>query len=120
MERRPTHHDVIVVGARAAGAATAMLLARHGHDVLVVDRAELPSDTLSTHSIARSGVVQLDRWGLLDRVLASGAPAIRDVAFHVGEACTRRRIKAYAGVDLLVAPRRHVLDAILADAAVAA
>ena len=120
MERRPIRHDVIVVGARAAGAATAMLLARRGHDVLVVDRAELPSDTLSTHSIARSGVVQLDRWGLLDRVLASGAPAIREVAFHAGDTCTIRQIKPHAGVDLVVAPRRHVLDAILADAATAA
>src|SRR6478735_5736943 len=120
MEHRPTHHDVIVVGARAAGAATAMLLARRGHDVLVVDRAELPSDTLSTHSIARSGVVQLDRWGLLDRVLASGAPAIRTIAFHAGDTCTVRQVRPHAGVDLLVAPRRRVLDAILADAATAA
>ena len=63
-------------------AATALLLARLGHDVVVVDRATFPSDTLSTHSIARSGVVQLRRWGLLDAVLASGAPAIRQVSFH--------------------------------------
>ena len=76
------HHDVIVVGARCAGAATAMLLAERGHDVLVVDRAVLPSDTISTHSIARGGIVQLQRWGLLDDVLASGAPPIREVVFH--------------------------------------
>jgi flavin-dependent dehydrogenase len=43
--------DVVVVGARCAGAATAMLLARQGHDVLVVDRVGFPSDTLSTHAI---------------------------------------------------------------------
>ena len=53
----------------AAGAATAMLLARAGHDVVVVDRAQLPSDTTSTHSLVRGGVVQLSRWGLLDEVL---------------------------------------------------
>jgi 2-polyprenyl-6-methoxyphenol hydroxylase-like FAD-dependent oxidoreductase len=113
-------HDVVVVGARAAGSATALLLARMGHDVAVLERARFPSDTLSTHSISRSGVVQLSRWGLLDRVLASGAPAIRQVTFHVEGESVTRPIKLYAGVDLLVAPRRRVLDAIVADAAQAA
>ena len=116
MHRRSSH-DVVVVGARAAGGATALLLARLGHDVAVVDRALLPSDTVSTHSIARGGVVQLARWGLLGAVLASGAPAIRQVTFHVlGETLTRT-VKDRAGVDHLVAPRRHVLDTIVARAA---
>lgn len=110
-------HDVVVVGARCAGAATGMLLARLGHDVVVVDRATFPSDTLSTHAIARSGVVQLQRWGLLDAVLDSGAPAIRQVSFHTGDEVLSRQVKDRAGVDLLVAPRRHVLDALLVDAA---
>jgi 2-polyprenyl-6-methoxyphenol hydroxylase-like FAD-dependent oxidoreductase len=110
-------HDVIVVGARAAGSATALLLARMGHDVAVLERAHFPSDTLSTHSISRGGVVQLSRWGLLDRVLASGAPAVRQVTFHIGDESVTRQIKQHAGVDLLVAPRRRVLDTILADAA---
>ena len=105
-----SRHDVVVVGARAAGAATAMLLARLGHDVVVVDRASFPSDTLSTHSIARRGVVQLHRWGLLDAVLASGAPAIRQVTFNAAGESVTRTIKDKAGVDLLVAPRRHMLD----------
>src|SRR5215217_8390429 len=77
-----SHHDVVVVGARCAGAATALLLARSGHDVVVVDRSSLPSDTTSTHSLVRGGVVQLSRWGLLDEVLRSGAPAIRSVRFE--------------------------------------
>jgi flavin-dependent dehydrogenase len=94
-----------------------MLLARLGHDVAVVEQASLPSDTVSTHSIARSGVVQLRRWGLLDAVLASGAPAIRQVTFDaLGESVTRT-IRHKAGVDLVLAPRRYVLDAILAAAA---
>jgi flavin-dependent dehydrogenase len=112
-----SRHDVVVVGARVAGSATAMLLARLGHDVVVVDQATFPSDTTSTHSIARSGVVQLHRWGLLDEVLDSGAPAIRQVTFNAGGESVRRTIKHKAGVDLLVAPRRYVLDTILATAA---
>lgn len=112
-----SEHDVVVVGARAAGAATAMLLARLGHDVVVVDRALFPSDTLSTHAIARSGVVQLHRWGLLDEVLASGAPPIRTVTFDIGGERVTRTIKDRYGVDHLVAPRRQVLDTIVAGAA---
>jgi flavin-dependent dehydrogenase len=112
-----SRHDVVVVGARVAGSATAMLLARLGHDVVVVDQASLPSDTISTHSIARSGVVQLHRWGLLDEVLDSGAPAIRQVTFNAGGESVRRTIKHKAGVDLVIAPRRYVLDTILATAA---
>lgn len=114
------HADVVVVGARCAGATTAMLLAAAGHHVLVVDRAAPGTDTLSTHAIARTGVVQLDRWGLLPVVLASGAPAIRDVVFHTPGGTVTRAIKDRHGVDHLVAPRRSVLDAILQDAARAA
>jgi len=109
--------DVVVVGARAAGAATALLLARLGHDVVLLDRAVFPADTLSTHQIARTGVVQLHRWGLLRAVLDSGAPAIRQVTFTTPDESVTRPIKAKAGVDLLVAPRRHILDTIVAEAA---
>lgn len=113
-------HDVVVVGARCAGAATALLLARQGHDVALVDRTTFPSDTLSTHSIARGGVVQLARWGLLDEVVASGAPRIRNVSFHAAGERIDRPVKPTAGVDHLLAPRRYVLDAILVRAAEAA
>jgi flavin-dependent dehydrogenase len=113
-------HEVVVVGARCAGAATAMLLAAAGHDVLLLDRAAIPSDTLSTHAIARSGVVQLNRWGLLQDVLDTGAPPIREVAFHVGTESIRRTLKERFGVDMMIAPRRHILDPLLVDAAVAA
>src|SRR5262245_14591159 len=112
-------HDVVVVGARCAGAATALLLARQGHDVVLVDRSTFPSDTLSTHSLARGGMVQLHRWGLLDRLLGTGAPPIHQVTFHqAGAPAVTRRVKDRAGVDFLLAPRRHVLDALLVDAAI--
>ena len=114
---RPQEHEIAVVGSRAAGAATALLAARKGHDVVVVDRALLPSDTLSTHAIARTGVVQLHRWGLLDEVVASGAPPIHQVTFTTPEGTMSRTVKASAGVDFLVAPRCYVLDTIVAEAA---
>jgi 2-polyprenyl-6-methoxyphenol hydroxylase-like FAD-dependent oxidoreductase len=117
MNSNRSRHDVVIVGGRVAGAATAMLLARLGHDVVVLDQASFPSDTVSTHSIARSGVVQLQRWGLLDAVLDSGAPPIRQVTFHALGESVKRTIRPKAGVDLVVAPRRYVLDAILAAAA---
>ena len=112
-----SRHDVVIVGGRVAGSATAMLLARLGHDVVVVDQASFPSDTVSTHSIARSGVVQLRRWGLLDAVVDSGAPAIRQVTFHARGESVSRPVKRKAGVAFVVAPRRYVLDTILATAA---
>jgi flavin-dependent dehydrogenase len=117
MARYRRRHDVVIVGARAAGAATALLLARAGHDVALLDRASFPSDTLSTHQIARPGVVQLHRWGLLPAVLASGAPAIRQVTFTADGESVARTVKHRAGVDLLVAPRRYVLDTLVIEAA---
>ena len=109
--------DAVVVGARVAGASTALLLARAGLRVLVVDRARRGSDTLSTHALMRGGVLQLRRWGLLDRVAATGAPPVRRVTFHYGNDVMPVSLKPYAGVDALYAPRRTVLDAILVDAA---
>ena len=114
------HHDVIVVGARNAGAATAMLLARAGHDVLVLDRSKPTTDTNSTHALSRGGVVQLDKWGLLDTVVASGAPRIRNYSFHLPGETIRQEVGDRAGVDFLLAPRRYVLDDLVAREAVAA
>ena len=118
MTHRTSRHDVVIVGGRCAGTATARLLAAQGHDVVVVERSDLAGDPLSTHGLARGGVVQLARWGLLDEVLASGAPASREVTFGVEGRESTRPVKDRAGVDLLVAPRRTHLDRILARAAV--
>ncbi len=109
--------DAVVVGARIAGASTALLLARAGLRVLVVDRARRGSDTLSTHALMRGGVLQLRRWGVLDRVAATGAPPVRRVTFHYGADPVPVTLKPSAGVDALYAPRRTVLDALLVDAA---
>ena len=74
-------YDAIIIGARCAGAATAMQLARGGKKVLVLDRAKQGSDTMSTHALMRGAVMQLERWGLLDRVIASGAPTVTRTRF---------------------------------------
>jgi 2-polyprenyl-6-methoxyphenol hydroxylase-like FAD-dependent oxidoreductase len=113
-------HDVVVVGARAAGAATALLLARSGLRVLVLDRGSYGADTLSTHALMRGGVLQLRRWGLLERVIAAGTPPIRLVTFRYADQVVPIAIKATHGVDALYAPRRTVLDPILVDAAATA
>jgi 2-polyprenyl-6-methoxyphenol hydroxylase-like FAD-dependent oxidoreductase len=113
-------YDVIVVGARVAGSSTAMLLARAGLKVLVVDRAGFPSDTLSTHQVQLPGVARLRRWGLLDAVVASGAPPARHVRFDVGPVLLEGHFPAFQGVDAVYSPRRTVLDALLLEAARAA
>jgi 2-polyprenyl-6-methoxyphenol hydroxylase-like FAD-dependent oxidoreductase len=112
-------YDAIVVGARCAGAPTAMLLARRGYSVLAVDRARFPSDTVSTHLVHPPGVAALRRWGLLDRVIATGCPAIHTYAFDFGP-FTLAGSPGVDRADVAYAPRRTVLDKILVDAASAA
>ena len=116
-----TTYDAVVVGARVAGASTAMLLARAGARVLLLERTPYGSDTLSTHGLMRAGVLQLSRWGLLDQVAAAGTPPVTRTLFHYpGSRPVRISIRASQGVPALYAPRRHVLDRILVDAAAAA
>jgi flavin-dependent dehydrogenase len=115
MTNRETH-DVLVVGARCAGAATAMLMARRRLRVLAVDRGEYGSDTMSTHALMRGGVLQLHRWGVLPRI-AAVTPAVRRTAFHYGEDCVDLALRPGPGGDALYAPRRTLLDRVLADAA---
>lgn len=109
-------HDVIVVGARCAGAPTAMLLARQGHRVLLVDRATFPSDTISTHLVHPPGLAALDRWGLLERVVETGCPPIDTYSFDLGPISIVGS-PAGEGFEASYAPRRTVLDKILVDAA---
>src|SRR5215510_1804477 len=112
-----TAYDAIVVGARCAGSPTAMLLARQGYRVLVVDRASFPSDTVSTHVIHAPGVAALHRWGLLDRLVATGCPPIERYAFDFGPVTVAGRPPASEGISTAYAPRRTVLDKLLVDAA---
>ena len=115
-----TRYDVVIAGARCAGASTAMLLAHQGMSILVVDPVIRGSDTLSTHALMRGAVLQLHRWGLLDTIRGAGTPEIHSTTFHYGDETITVPIKPRDGIDALCAPRRTVLDPILIDAAVAA
>ena len=114
-----TAYDAIIVGARCAGSPTAMLLARKGYRVLVVDRATFPSDTVSTHVVHPKGVAALARWGLLDRLTATGCPPIHTYTFDFGPFT----ISGSPGTEdspVTYCARRTVLDKLLVDAAAAA
>jgi flavin-dependent dehydrogenase len=110
--------DVVVVGARCAGSSTARLLALSGLRVLVLDKAAFPSDTVSTHGIGPIGVQLLERWGLLDQVLATDVPSEDSVWVKLGE--TQNELRIPPGAHATVCPRRTVLDEILVQAARAA
>jgi 2-polyprenyl-6-methoxyphenol hydroxylase-like FAD-dependent oxidoreductase len=111
-------YDVIVVGARVAGAATAMLLARQGLRVLAVDRAAFPSDTISSHQLQVPGAALLHRWGLLAKLTSAGTPPVRRVRLDVGDGVViNGRFPSHEGADALYSPRRTLLDTILVEAA---
>ncbi|MQY27425.1 NAD(P)/FAD-dependent oxidoreductase [Nocardia aurantia] len=113
-------YDAIVVGARCAGSPVGMLLARRGHRVLVVDRATFPSDTVSTHYIQQRGLARLSAWGLLDKLVATGAPAIKHMTVSYKDIVIAGFADAIGGIDATYAPRRTVLDPILVEGARAA
>ena len=111
-------YDAIIVGARCAGSPLAMLLARNGHRVLVIDRSSFPSDIMSTHFIQPPGVQRLEQWGLLQQVMDAGTPPIEKLT-------TRLEDLSFVpprepGMPHPICPRRTLLDKILVDAAVAA
>jgi 2-polyprenyl-6-methoxyphenol hydroxylase-like FAD-dependent oxidoreductase len=110
-------YDAIVVGARVAGSPTAMLLARKGYRVLLVDQARFPSDTISTHHIHRAGLATANRWGLLPRLIATGGPRIRSWTFDVGPFALSGNPLPAGDIDFDLCPRRTKLDKTLLDAA---
>ena len=109
-------YDAIIVGARCAGSPTAMLLARKGYDVLAVDRASFPSDTLSTHVVQPLAAAALSRWGLLDRLVATGCPPIDTYTFDFGP-FTIAGTPSAEDTPAAYCARRTVLDKLLVDAA---
>jgi flavin-dependent dehydrogenase len=110
-------YDAIVIGARCAGSPTAMLLARKGHRVLLVDKATFPSDTMSTHLVHPPGVAALERWGLLDELEATGCPPVEHYSFDFGPVSVAGSPQPIDGVARAYGPRRTILDKLLVDAA---
>jgi 2-polyprenyl-6-methoxyphenol hydroxylase-like FAD-dependent oxidoreductase len=112
-------YDAIIVGARCAGAPSAMLLARKGYRVLLIDKASFPSDTLSTHILWPHGAEAMDRWGLLDRLATTGCPPVaRNMIFDVGPFALKGAVSETNAGRGGFCPRRTVLDKLLVDAAV--
>jgi flavin-dependent dehydrogenase len=115
-------YDAIVVGARCAGSPTAMLLARKGYRVLLVDKGSFPSDIMSTHYIHPPGVARLKQWGLLDRLHATGCPPITELNIDMGGVSFS---PPPPSPDMpppppAYCPRRTILDSLLVQAAVEA
>jgi flavin-dependent dehydrogenase len=114
-------YDAIIVGARCAGSPVALLLARKGYKVLLVDRMTFPSDmAFSNHFVHQAGAAALKRWGLLDRLAATGCPPITHDYWDYGAFSLSGLVPAVDGVNTAFAPRRIVLDPLLATAAVEA
>lgn len=114
-------YDIIIVGARCAGSPTAMLLARKGYRVLLLDKGVFPSDlVLSTHLIHPPGIARLQRWGLLDQIKASNCPPLSKFTFDFGHFGLTGSSPPAGGITEAYAPRRIVLDQVLVEAAVEA
>jgi flavin-dependent dehydrogenase len=107
--------DVIVVGGRCAGAPLAMLLARAGLRVRVIERAHELGDVVSGHMVKPAGVARLRAWGLYDEVLATGVPPLRSVTLWL-DGCPSPMPSPPPGFEP-IAPRRTRLDPVLLQAA---
>jgi flavin-dependent dehydrogenase len=112
--------DAIVIGARCAGSPTAMLLARKGYRVLLLDRATFPSDVVNGYYLQQPGGALLNRWGLLSKLVESNCPPVDKLSFDFGDFTLTGSAPGSAGITSGYAPRRTVLDKILVDAAVTA
>jgi len=110
-------YDAVIVGARCAGSATAASLARRGMRVLVLEKGSPGRDALSTHALMRSAMLELSRLGVVGRLRQLGTPAVRVTTFHYGERELRVEIPQKDGIDCLMAPRRFLLDRVLAERA---
>lgn len=113
------HFDVVIVGGRCAGASLAILLGRAGLRVCVVDRAQFPSETLSTHGVQPCGVKILDDLGVLEP-LSKTAALIESATLAFDDV----KVELSGASELMGAPmlnaRRITMDTVLLDAAAAA
>jgi flavin-dependent dehydrogenase len=113
-------YDAIVIGARCAGAATAMLLARHGHRVLLLDRAPFPTDVHKGHFIRKHGPKRLADWGLLEKIVTTNCPPVFTHLTDFGDFPLVGRNIRVGNVAWGYGPRRRHLDKVLVEAALEA
>ncbi|MFH8366927.1 NAD(P)/FAD-dependent oxidoreductase [Streptomyces sp. NPDC018031] len=114
-------YDVIVVGARISGSATALVLAEKGYRVLLLDRAKFPGGkAAATNLVHPPGIARLQRWGLLDAVRETGCPPIHSYGLQSGPVELMARLPAADGVSEAYSPERRKLDEIVLAGAVKA
>lgn len=118
-------YDVVIVGARCAGSPCAMLLARKGYRVLLLDRDRLPCEhPMSTHAVHARGLGYLAQWGLLEQVEAIGAEPVTSIRLDTGAFAVEAPLPtvdaASGGLCKTLGPRRLALDQVLLRGAEAA
>jgi flavin-dependent dehydrogenase len=110
----PRPVDVIVVGARCAGAALAYHLARAGLSVVMLDAARMPSaQATSTHLIQPPGMHELEDLGVAAAV-RERCPALRELRLSFDE---REAVLSYGPGRAAHCLRRETLDGLLQQAA---
>jgi 2-polyprenyl-6-methoxyphenol hydroxylase-like FAD-dependent oxidoreductase len=109
--------DVVIVGARCAGTATAVPLARAGRKVVILEKGRFPSDTLSTHVLVPNGVQELQAMGALDRILALGPSRSRYLTLREGDLEVRERFRPFSGIDYALCIPRDQQDNALVETA---
>jgi flavin-dependent dehydrogenase len=115
-----TDADVVIVGARCAGSAAAIALARAGRKVIAVDSARFPAPTISTHLMWPGGLAELARLGALDRVAALGAPRLPLASVEIPGVRAVGGYSAVDGISYAMCVRRAGLDLALVETARAA
>src|SRR3954454_17674569 len=116
----PEHADAVIVGARCAGSAAAIALARAGRRVVALDRVSFPADTISTHLLWPGGVAELQALGALARVEELGAPPLPRALAGAGDVTVEGDYPPVDGIAHALCVRRPGLDAALVETARAA
>ncbi|MCW2646797.1 MAG: dependent oxidoreductase [Pseudonocardiales bacterium] len=110
--------DVVIVGARCAGTAAAVPLARAGHKVIVIDKAKFPADTMSTHVLVPNGVQELQFMGALQKILALNPSRSRYLTLHDDDGLeVKERFTPFSGIDYGLCVPRDQQDVLLVESA---